>query len=223
LTDEVEVLFADNHLLAVAKPACVPIVADESGDESLHERAKAWVARTKNKPGEAYLGVLHRLDRPVSGVVLFARTSKAAARLTDQFRARRVRKLYLAVVERAPEAPRGVLEQWLAKDRARNVVSVRAPQTQDAKRAVTRWSVREERPDGTALVELEPETGRSHQLRVAMSSMGAPLVGDVKYGASAPLDDRSIALHAARLEVEHPTLREPVVLECPPPRRAPWR
>lgn len=218
-----EVLLVDNHLLAVAKPAGVPVVPDESGDASLLEQAKAWLKREFERPGQVFLGVVHRLDRPVSGVVLFARTSKAAARLSEQFRKHAVDKRYLAVCEGAPAGEAGELVQWLAKDEAANRVRVVAARGAGGRRALTRWRVLE-RAQGRALLELEPRTGRPHQLRVAAATgLGCPLLGDLKYGAARPLADRSVALHARRLEVLHPTRREPVALDCPPPRRPWWQ
>ncbi len=217
-----EVLHADNHLLAVVKPAGLPVVPDDSGDASLLELAKAWVAHEFQKPGAVFLGVVHRLDRPVSGVVLFARTSKAAERLTRQFRERTTGKLYWGVVEGRPEPREGELVQYLWKDGERNRVHVVAAERAGAKRAETRYRVLEER-GGRSRLELVPLTGRSHQLRVACASLGAPLVGDLKYGAPEALPDRSIALHARRLEVEHPTLRERLAFEAPPPETAIWR
>ncbi len=210
-----EVLSVDNHLLFVAKPAGLATVPDESGDESLLEWAKAWVAREFAKPGAVFLGVVHRLDRPVSGVVLFARTSKAAGRLSAQFRARAVRKLYVGVGAGRPSAQQGELVQWLEKDEvARRVRPVRSGTT-DAREAVTRWRVLAER-DGRTLFAFEPLTGRPHQLRAAAAALGTPLLGDLKYGAAAPLADRSVALHAVSLCVEHPTRGEPIEVRLPP-------
>lgn len=216
-----EVLFVDNHLLVVAKPACVPTVPDESGDESLLDRAKGWVQREFSKPGAVFLGVVHRLDRPVSGVIVFARTSKSASRLSEQFRVRSVEKLYWGVVEGRPRVPEGELEQWLLKDGERNVVRERAPESSGAKRSLTRWRILGER-DGRTWLELEPKTGRSHQLRVACRALGASLMGDLKYGAAAPLPDKSLALHARRLELDHPTRGERLVFEADPPKLAVW-
>ena len=209
LVTALDVLHADNHVLAVAKPAGEPTVADASGDPCLLERARAWVREEYAKPGDVFLGVVHRLDRPVSGVVVFARTSKSAGRLTAAFRERAARKRYLAVTEGRPREPEGRLEQWLQKDRAANRVREVSPHGADARSAVTRWRVLAPTAGG-AVVLLEPETGRPHQLRVALASLGAPIAGDLKYGARAPLPDRSIALHAERLVVPHPTRPEPV-------------
>ena len=205
---KLEVLFCDNHLLAVAKPAGLPIVPDESRDVSLFDQAREWIEEEFNKPGHAFLGVVHRLDRPVSGVVLFARTSKAAGRLTNQFRERTVHKRYLGVVQGNLLEEEGCLKQWLLKDRNTNQVRVCPGEREGAKLGVTAWRVLEQ-AGGQTLVELTPKTGRSHQLRVAMASLKAPLLGDLKYGAREPLPDKSVALHALSLEVEHPTLREP--------------
>jgi 23S rRNA pseudouridine1911/1915/1917 synthase len=217
----IEILLVDNHLLALAKPAGVASVPDESGDESLLDAAKLWVAREFDKPGAVYLGVVHRLDRPVSGVVLFARTSKAASRLSEQFRAHRARKTYWAVSAAAPPAGEGVVEQWLVKDADANRVRATGEPGPDAQLAITRWRVVAREP-GRVHFELEPETGRPHQLRVALASLGCPLLGDLKYGAREALPDRSIALHAAALEIAHPTKRETVRIACPAPERGWW-
>ena len=204
MTGELSVLFCDNHLLVLDKPAGIPTVPDSSGDESLLDRARAWVRERFGKPGDVFLGVVQRLDRPVSGVIVFARTSKAAARLTQQQKERRMRKLYWGVGEGRAPAESGVLEQWLLKDEDKNRVRVLAGPAGGARRAVTRWRALEER-EGFTLYELAPETGRPHQLRICAATLGTPLAGDLKYGAREPLPGKSIALHARRLELEHPT------------------
>jgi 23S rRNA pseudouridine1911/1915/1917 synthase len=222
---ELEVLLCDNHLLAVNKPACLPVVPDDSGDESLLERAKAWLKREYDKPGEVFLGVVHRLDRPVSGVVLFARTSKAASRLSEQFRAGEVQKEYVALASGEPPAASGAVEQWLVKDQATNVVRATEVGALGSKRAVTHWTSSPapttEGPAWTRF-DVRPETGRAHQIRVALASLGCPIVGDLKYGAPEALADRSIALHARALTVRHPTKAQHVRVECAPPARAWW-
>jgi len=217
-----EVLFVDNHVLAVRKAAGIPTAPDESGDESLLDVARAWVRAEFQKPGEAFLGLVHRLDRPVSGVVVFGRTSKGASRLSESFRERDARKVYWGVVAAAPRGTAGVVEQWLVKDTARNVVRVAREGEDGAQRAVTRWRTLETRDD-RILLEFEPETGRPHQLRVACASLGAPLFGDLKYGALTPLPDASVALHARSLEIAHPTLDSRLQLVARAPDLPAWR
>lgn len=221
---DLDVLYADNHLLAIAKPAGLPSVPDPSGDASLLDLAREWVRETYAKPGNVYLGVVHRLDRPVSGVVVFARTSKAAARLSTQFRSGDTEKIYWGICNGRPAASEGRVEHWLAKRADRNLVGAHAHQVTGGKLARTRWRVLAPALEETgSWIELVPETGRPHQLRVALASLGCPLLGDVKYGAPQKLPDRSIALHARRLRLEHPTKREPIEIECPPPDREWWR
>ncbi|TAH37322.1 MAG: RluA family pseudouridine synthase [Planctomycetota bacterium] len=218
-----EVLYHDNHLLVVNKPAGVPAVPDASGDAALLDAAKGWVKQRYEKPGDVFLGVVHRLDRPVSGVVVFARTSKAAARLSEAWRTRRVRKVYWGLVEGRPRQGQGSgeLEQYLRKDERRNLVTA-ARSPREGKLARTRWRVLADL-GGRSLLELEPLTGRPHQLRAACAALGCPLVGDLKYGARAPLPDASIALHARELEFPHPTQDEVVRIRAAPPESAWWK
>ncbi len=221
MTTELDVLHVCNHVLCVVKPPGLPVVPDSSGDESLFDLAKAWIKREYQKPGDVFLGVVHRLDRPVSGVVAFARTSKGAARMGEAFRAKAAQKTYLAITSKglpsgAPEF--GVVEHWLLKDPSRNVVKVVREGTAGAKLARSEYRLTR----GRTHVELNPVTGRSHQLRVAMASLGAPLLGDLKYGAPAPLADKSIALHAQRLVLPHPTRDEVVDVTAPPPSNGVW-
>jgi len=219
------VLHADNHLLVVDKPGGLPVVPDASRDESLLDAARAWIRRVKGKPGEAWVGVVHRLDRPVSGVLVLARTSKAAARLSAQFAAGTVEKLYLGVSRERPRGDEGLLVQWLVKDAARNTARPVAEGEPGARRAETRWRVLAEAGRGTGrrvLLALVPATGRPHQLRVAAASLGAPLVGDLRYGAREALPDRSVALHAARLVLAHPTRGETLEFRARPPRLPIW-
>jgi len=216
-----EVLHADNHLLVVNKPAGVPMVPDVSRDESLLERAKAWVKREYSKPGDVFLGVVHRLDRPVSGVVVFARTSKAAKRLSAHIRERKVTKTYWGIVEGEVKPHAGELEQLLWKDERRNRVHVVAAGRAGAKAAHTGYR-RFAGTEAWSALELVPHTGRSHQLRVACASLGAPLVGDLKYGAREGLPGRGIALHARSLELTHPTTGWGIHFQAPLPAHPVW-
>lgn len=218
-------LYLDNHLLALHKPAGQPTVPDASGDLSLLDAAREWIGATYHKPGNVYLGVVQRLDRPVSGVVVFARTSKAAGRLAAQFREGSIEKQYLAIGEaRGAHTPvagaSGVLRQWLHKDRARNVITASSRPVTGHLEAVTAWEVLARAGD-ELLLGLTPETGRPHQLRVCAASLGVPLLGDLKYGAHRPLPDRSVALHAVALRIEHPTRHEPVEVRAALPE-TPW-
>lgn len=220
------VLHEDNHLLVLQKPACLPTVPDESEDESLLDWGKRWVRDKYSKPGAVFLGVVHRLDRPVSGIVVFARTSKAAERLSVQFRERTVQKTYLGVVDGVALEGAGRVEQWLRKNNSTNRVQDCSERDEGARLAVTDWRVLERRA-GLTLLELKPETGRSHQLRVACQTLGAPLSGDLKYGAIVPLEDKSIALHAAQLSFDHPTLGKRLEFVAPFPKAmykkvSPW-
>ncbi len=209
------VLYEDNHCLAVLKPARMLTVGDESDDVSLLEYARQYIKRKYNKPGDVFLGVVHRLDRPVSGAVLFARTSKAAGRLAEQFRQRTVRKVYHALVEGNVSAREGERTDWLLKNRDSNVVTSVSPETPGARKATLKFR-RIARRGNCTLLEVEPLTGRSHQIRVQLAGMGHPICGDRKYGAKTRMGG-SIALHAAELTFEHPTLREPVTVSAPDP------
>jgi len=192
-------------------------VPDASRDPSLLDVAGEWVRQEFQKPGGVYLGVVHRLDRPVGGVMLFARTSKAAGRLSAAWRRGAVRKTYHALVEGRPAAAEGEVVQWLAKDAGRNVVAVAPEGAPGALEARTRWRVLAGRGEAT-LLELEPASGRPHQLRLACArALGCPILGDGKYGARAARPDGSIALWATRLEFPHPVGGAPVVLEASAP------
>ena len=215
-----EVLLLDNHLLAVAKPPGLLVQGDQTGDADLVSLAKAYLKKRFDKPGNVFVGLVHRLDRPTSGVVLLARTSKAAGRLSEQFRRRTVEKRYLAVVEGRLE---GGGEQVDGIQKEGGGVRVVPAGASGAQRAALRWRALAA-SGGRTLVEVELLTGRKHQIRAQLAARGAPVLGDFRYGSATPFaDGRGIALHAWRLAVEHPTRREPVVLSAfrrPPPGAA---
>jgi 23S rRNA pseudouridine1911/1915/1917 synthase len=214
-----EVLYEDNHLLAVNKAAMLPTMGVSEDRESLLTVAKEYVKRKYDKPGNVYLGIVSRLDAPVTGVVLLAKTSKAAARLSEAFRQRRVKKIYLAAVEGTPTAASAVLEHYLRKDERHRRVHATHEACPDAQLA--RLAYRVVASEGElSLLEVELETGRKHQIRVQLAKSGHAIVGDRKYGSSLRLAE-GIALHARRLELEHPVKRTPLVIEAQVP--AVWR
>jgi 23S rRNA pseudouridine1911/1915/1917 synthase len=210
-----EILYEDNHLLAVSKPAMLPTMGVADDRPSLLALAKEYLRGTYYKPGNVYLGVVSRLDAPVTGLVLLAKTSKAASRLSESFRTRRVKKTYLAAVEGRVEPPSDVLEHYLRKDERHRKVHTSHASAPGAQLA--RLSYRQVRVAGElALLEVDSETGRKHQIRVQLSKIGHSIVGDRKYGSTVALR-RGIALHSQALELEHPVRREPLRLEAPLP------
>ena len=192
---------------------------DRTGDPTLMDAARGYLRETYRKPGNVYVAAVHRLDRPVSGIVLLARTSKAASRLTQQFRDGQVEKGYLALVEAAPARSEGTIEELLVKDRRTNRVRLAEPGEAGARGARLHYRVQPARPGGV-LLEVCPETGRSHQIRVLLASVGSVIVGDLRYGSRRELG-AMIALHAAFLAFRHPTRAERIEVRSPLPEA--WR
>lgn len=225
-SDPMEVLYEDNHLLAVSKAPGEIVQGDRTGDEPLVETCKAYIKEKYSKPGAVFLGVAHRLDRPVSGVVLFARTSKALTRLNDAFRRRDdLEKVYLALVEGHPDRPAATLTHHLLRNRDQNKsypVREGTKEAKEAKEAVLEYRVVAQPTEGQTLLEIHLHTGRHHQIRAQLAAIGCPIVGDVKYGASHPLPDASIALHARSLSLTHPVRREPITFIAPLPSTPVW-
>ncbi len=211
-----QILYVDNHLLVVYKPAGLPVQADASGDLDLLSMAKRWIKQEYAKPGEVFVGLVHRLDRPARGVVVLARTSKAAARLSEQFRNRTTLKRYEVVVLGQPNPPQGELRDELQSDeRGTRVATGGAP-------SALSYRTLGRRGDRTWL-GIDLETGRKHQIRVQLASRGWPVLGDLRYGAKNPLPDQSIALLARRLEIDHPTRDERMAFDAPDPPGWPWQ
>ncbi|MDY0310964.1 MAG: RNA pseudouridine synthase [Desulfobacterales bacterium] len=216
-----EILYADNHLLAVNKPAGLPCQPDASGDPTLVEAVQTYLKEKYQKPGNVFVGLVHRLDRPVAGVVVLARTSKAAARLSAAFREGRIEKVYRAVVVGCLENEGGRLAHWLRKVSRRRRSEVTGPNAPGARRALLDYRVLETM-EGTSLLEVALLTGRSHQIRVQLAAVGHPILGDLKYGAGAPLSGGAIALYARCLRFDHPTRDQVVEIVAPDPRGWPW-
>ena len=211
-----EVLYEDNHLLIVNKPAALPTMGVASDRPSVLSVAKEYIGRKYNKPGNVYLGIVSRLDAPVTGVLLIARTSKAASRLSKQFRDHEVEKTYHAIVEGIPDEDQAALSHWLRKDERHRRMHVTRQQTDDAQEARLRYRVIKALSDELALLEIQLETGRKHQIRVQLSAVGHPVVGDRKYGSTLQMK-QGIALHSYRLGLQHPVKREPMEIEAPLP------
>jgi 23S rRNA pseudouridine1911/1915/1917 synthase len=212
--DGIRILYEDNHLLVVEKPANLPVQADASGDADLLTMLKKYIRERYGKPGEAYLGLVHRLDRPVGGAMVFAKTSKAAARLSAQFRSHEAKKRYCAIVSGNPK-PREALTDWLIKDAATFSSRAVPPETPGAKQARLRYSLLG-RTEGKALLDIELLTGRPHQIRVQLQNAGLPIEGDQRYNANAQ-EGIQIRLWAYALTIAHPTLKEPMTFFSAPP------
>lgn len=213
--DQQSILFEDNHCLVINKPPRLLTVADHTGHVNLLDLAKDYLKVKYRKPGDVFLGVVHRLDRPVSGVVLFARTSKAASRLADQFRTRSMEKVYWALVGGKVAPMEGTLEDWIAKEEDENLSAITAPNAPGSK--FCRLHYREiPLVADPVLLEIRPETGRSHQIRVQLASRKWPIVGDRKYGSSFA-GGGTIGLHAVELTFNHPTRNVPITVSAPPP------
>lgn len=216
----IQVIYEDNHLIAVNKPAGFLVQGDETGDTPLSEYVKDYIKKRYNKPGDVFLGVIHRLDRPVSGVVVYARTSKALTRMNQLFQDRLMKKEYVAIVDKRPEELEGTLVHFLSKDKEKNITTAFNKQ----KYASTKRSeLHYKYLGGLAehhLLSVNPVTGRPHQIRVQLAKIGCHIHGDKKYGAlSTNVDEGLIHLHAYRLSFVHPIKNEPVVIEASVPHK----
>jgi 23S rRNA pseudouridine1911/1915/1917 synthase len=216
------VIYEDNHLIAINKPAGALVHGDETGDTTLSDLVKEYIKIRYGKPGDVFLGVIHRLDRPVSGVVIFARTSKALERMNKMLREHTMEKTYLAIVAVRPEEFSGRLVHHLIKDEQKNITRAYASKKTGTKEAILEYHLVGEL-DAKVLLEVHPITGRPHQIRTQLSKIGSPIIGDLKYGAEYPLHDKSIALHCYKMAFVHPVKNEKVVIKADPPSLAIWR
>ncbi len=217
-----EILFEDNHLIAVNKRPGDIVQGDKTGDMPLSEKIKEYIKVKYNKPGDVFLGVIHRLDRPVSGVILFARTSKALERMNEQFRERNTDKIYWAIVQDPPQDPEAKLIHYLIKDEVKNKSRAFPEERKGALRCELDYKTIA-RSDRYTLLEVHPVTGRHHQIRVQLSTIGAVIKGDLKYGAKRSNPDGSISLHARQLSFFHPVTKEKIVITAPVPADNLWQ
>lgn len=222
------VLYEDNHIIAVSKTCHEIVQGDKTGDTPLSDIVKAYIKEKYNKPGEVFLGVTHRLDRPTTGVVLFARTSKALARLNEMFKSHEnIQKIYWAIVEsdainKLGNSGKEVrLENYLWRNEKQNKSFVVKPGTKDAKRAVLFYKVIAQSERYT-LLEINLETGRHHQIRCQLAAIGCPIKGDLKYGAKRSNPDGGISLHARKIHFIHPVSKQPVTITAPVPDDNLW-
>lgn len=215
------VIYEDNHLIIVNKLAGILVHEDKTGDTTLGDFVKTYIKEKYHKPGDVFLGTVHRLDRPVSGIVIFAKTSKALERMNELFRKRDIQKTYWAITKRKPEKKSGKLTHWLTKDQDKNVVTAHPVEVPGSQKAELNY-----RYLGSInryhLIEVEPITGRPHQIRVQLAAMGCPIRGDLKYGYPEPNRDGSIHLHARRVYFIHPVKKEPIVCKASVPENAFW-
>jgi 23S rRNA pseudouridine1911/1915/1917 synthase len=213
-----EVLYEDNHLIAVNKTGSDLVQGDETGDEPLSEKVKAYLKEKYKKPGDVFLGVVHRLDRPVSGVVLFARTSKGLSRMNKMFQEKQVRKTYWAIVKDLPPQDEGELRHFMLKDSNKNKSYAFPKKRLGSKEGILHYRL----IASTAnyhLLEVDLETGRHHQIRSQLAKIGCPVKGDLKYGFPRSNKEGGISLHARRIEFFHPVKKEQIVIEAPTPKK----
>ena len=214
-----EVLYEDNHIIAINKKSGDIVQGDKTGDAPLSDFVKAYIKKKYNKPGEVFLGTIHRLDRPTSGVVLYARTSKALSRMNEQFREKQVQKTYWAVVDNSPPNTSGTLENYLQKNQKQNKSYI--TKNEGGKHALLDYKLLK-KLDNFFHLEIRPKTGRHHQIRVQLAHIGSIIKGDLKYGAKRSNKDASIHLLAQKLEFIHPVTKENITIIAPAPKESIW-
>lgn len=217
-----KVVYEDNHIIIVNKFSGEIVQGDKTGDKPLSDIVKEYIKEKYNKPGNVFLGVVHRLDRPVSGLVVFAKTSKALSRLNDMFRTGDVHKTYWAITKRRDIAPEGTLTDWLTRNERQNKSYAHDREVAGAKKAILKYKVRSV-SDNYMLLEVTLLTGRHHQIRCQLAHMGCPIKGDLKYGAPRSNPDGSISLHSRRVEFVHPVSKEQICVEAEVPADRLWQ
>lgn len=217
----INILYEDNHIIAVNKISGDLVQGDQTGDQPLVDKVKSYLKKKYNKPGAVFLGVIHRLDRPTSGVVIFARTSKALSRLNKQFKERKTDKVYWAIVGSSINPPEATLIHWLKRNTKKNKSFAHERQISDSKKAVLHYKKLADL-DRYSVLEVRLETGRHHQIRSQLKQIGFPIKGDLKYGAKRSNPDGSIDLHARSLSLDHPTTKKRINIVAPPPAKPQW-
>lgn len=220
--EELVVLYEDNHIIVVVKPQNIPSQGDISGDDDMLNKVKRYIKEKYNKEGEAFVGLVHRLDRPTGGIMVFAKTSKAAARLSQQIKDNQMNKTYYAITTQIPQIKQNILLNYLKKDEKNNIVKIVPQSEQGAKRAELSYKVLQTN-ENLALLEVKLITGRGHQIRVQMAGINCPLFGDNKYGKITNKKSVNLGLWAGRLEFLHPTTKQKMIFACPPDTsKEPW-
>lgn len=217
-----QVLFEDNHIIVINKRAGDIVQGDKTGDKPLSELVKSYIKDKYNKPGNVYLGVTHRLDRPTSGIVVFTKTSKALSRLNKMFANKDIDKTYWAVVKNKPNQEKATLIHWLRKNPKNNKSTAFIKEAKDSKKAILHFELKKSL-DNYYLLEINLETGRHHQIRSQLASIGSPIKGDLKYGFDRSNKDGSIHLHARKIEFIHPVGKTPISVLAPPPTDPIWQ
>ena len=219
--DNLKVLFEDNHLIVINKRVGDIVQGDKTGDIPLNELVKSYIKDKYNKPGNVYLGVVHRLDRPTSGIVIFARTSKALSRLNKALRGKSIQKTYWAIVKQNPKKEANTLVDYLIKNPKNNKSTAYHSEKQGAKKAILHYKLLK-KFDNYSLLKIDLETGRHHQIRVQLAKIGSPIKGDLKYGFDRSNKDGGIHLHARKIEFTHPVSKENIKLTAPTPKDVLW-
>lgn len=217
-----EVIYEDNHIIIVNKSTSEIVQGDKTGDKPLSEIVKEWLKEKYNKPGNVFVGVTHRLDRPVSGIVVFAKTSKALTRLNEMFRNGDIKKTYWAIVKNEPKNPEGELQHWLVRNEKQNKSYAYDIEKPNSKLAILHYKLLS-KSDRYNLLEVDLKTGRHHQIRCQLAKMGCVIKGDLKYGADRSNPDGGISLHARRVSFIHPVSKEEIVVEAPVPNDNLWK
>jgi len=216
------VIYEDNHLIVVNKVPGQIVQGDKTGDKSLLDLVKEYIKKKYDKPGAVYLGLVHRLDRPTSGIVVFAKTSKAASRLSEMFRNHDIKKTYWAITTKRPEDGMGRLTHYLRKNEEKNKSVAKKKPTRGYKEAILDYELKQD-SDNYRLVEVKLKTGRHHQIRCQLSAIGCPIKGDIKYGAKRTNRDGSISLHSRSISFMHPVKKEPMSFTAPVMEDDLWR